>query len=263
MNFLQIQRDIPDIQPDIVFDVLGFRIASSTMMIFLIIVLCAILSLYIVRRFKMRPGSFQALVEVAYEETLALIDQVTNSAKRSAKIFPIIASMFFYLIAANILGLIPGIENLSINGTPLLYTPTADFNTTFGLALAAIVVINVISIKEWGLFSHIGKFFKVREVVAGFKKSMGDGAMALVDAFVGLLDIIGEIAKIISLSVRLFANMYAGQILMIILFGAFAFLVPSIWYAMNVFVGLLQALVFAVLVASYYMLAVKPEEESS
>jgi F-type H+-transporting ATPase subunit a len=85
--------------------------------------------------------------------------------------------------------------------------------------------------------------------------------MAIIDFFIGLLDIVGEATKVISLSLRLFGNMYAGQVLAIIILGFFSIVVPSIWLAMNLFVGVLQAVVFASLVASYYMLATAAAEE--
>jgi F-type H+-transporting ATPase subunit a len=100
-------------------------------------------------------------------------------------------------------------------------------------------------------------------VYRGFKKSTSDGFIALVEFFVGLLDIVGEIAKVVSLSLRLFGNMYAGKVLALIIIGAFSYVIPSIWLAMNLFVGILQALVFTVLVATYYMLTIKTEEEDS
>jgi F0F1-type ATP synthase membrane subunit a len=56
--------------------------------------------------------------------------------------------------------------------------------------------------------------------------------------------------------------MYAGQVLAIILLGAFAYIIPSVWLAMNIFIGILQAMVFSALVAAYYMLAIKPAEDA-
>lgn len=261
MSFLQIQRDIPGIEPNILFDIAGFPIAASTFMIFLIIVLFVIVAVIVRKTFRMVPTRFQSLMEMLYEGIIDMLDEVTNDTKRSAIIFPVIAAMFIYLLVANLLGLVPGVSELMWNGMPLFQTPTADFNTTFGLALGSVIIINIISIKEWGILAFLGKFFKFKEVFQAFKKGMGAGALSLVDFFVGALDIIGEIAKVISLSIRLFANMYAGQILAIILMGAFAYVIPSIWYGMNIFVGGLQAMVFSVLVAAYYMLAIKTDEE--
>jgi F-type H+-transporting ATPase subunit a len=265
MNFftdiLQVQREIPGIEPQILFDVFGIPVATSSFMIFFIIILFLVLGIIIRTTFRVYPTKFQVLFEELYAAMRDLIDEVTNDVRRSDAIFPMIGTIFLYLLVANVITLIPGIGDITVNGNAIFATPTADFNTTLGLALGAVIIINLISIREWGIMSYIGNFIKVKPVVQGFRKSMGDGAMALVDMFVGVLDIVGEIAKVISLSIRLFANMYAGSILMIILMGAFAYVVPAIWYGMSLFVGALQAMVFATLVAAYYMLAVKPSEE--
>ena len=260
MNFFSVQRDIPGIDPIFLFDIAGFPIAASTVMIFLIILIFIVLAISVKRTFKLVPTKFQTAFEFLYEGMVDMIEEVTADTKRAQTIFPVIASIFIYLLVANLLGLVPGVSELMLNGNQLFQTPTADFNTTFGLALGAIIVINIISIKEWGVVGFLEKFFKFRDVFKGFRKSMGDGAISLVDLFVGVLDIVGEIAKVISLSIRLFANMYAGQILMIILMGAFAYILPGVWYGMNIFVGALQAMVFAVLVAAYYMLEINPAD---
>ena len=87
--------------------------------------------------------------------------------------------------------------------------------------------------------------------------------MAIIDFLIGLLDIISEFAKVISLSLRLFGNMYAGEILASILLGAFALMVPAPWLAMNLLVAVIQAIVFGSLCAAYYTLAVQNDEESA
>lgn len=261
MNFKDIffiQREIPGLDPDILFTIGPFAIASSTLLIFIVALLIVFVGIISIRRFKLSPSGFQIAIESTYESIVGLIDQITNDRTRSRKIFPIVGAMLVYLLIANLIGLIPGLESITLNGTPLFNTPTADFNTTFGLALGAIIVINIVSIIEWGPFGFAGRFIPLHKIYQGFKKGIGAGFMSIIDLLLGLLDIIGELAKVISLSLRLFGNMYAGQVLAIILLGAFAYIVPSIWLAMNLFVGILQAMVFAALVAAYYMLAVNP-----
>jgi len=164
-------------------------------------------------------------------------------------------------VFANLIGLIPGVEQVLWNGVPLFRTATSDFNTTFGLALAAIIIINVLSMREKGIFGYLDQFFKFGALWRGFRKSFGDGLLAIIEFFIGLLDIVGEAVKVVSLSLRLFGNMLAGQILMIILLGFIAVVIPSAWLAMNLLVGVLQAVVFASLVASYYALATDEAEE--
>jgi F-type H+-transporting ATPase subunit a len=264
MEFFQhigIVRDIPGLDPDIVFRIWGYPIASSTLMTFFITIVIAIFVAVSVRRFRVNPGRFQIIIESLYEQVVGLIQQITASEKHAKRVFPIIGAMLVYLTIANLIGLIPGLSEFTYNGTPVFRSPTADFNTTFGLAFGAILVLQFVSIKDYGLFGHIGKFFKFKEVYQGFRKGVSAGFVALIDFFVGVLDIIGELAKIISLALRLFGNMYAGNVLMVIIMGALAYVLPAVWLGMNIFVGILQAMVFSALVAAYYMLAIKPEDE--
>lgn len=260
-NFYSLSREIPDLNPDFVFDIFEFPIASTTIFIFFIIISLALFIFFLSKNFNLYPKKLQVAIEILYEKSLDLISQITNDDKNHAKvIFPIIGSMLVYLVVANLIGLIPGLTSITFGGVSIFQSPTADFNTTFGLALGSIILINIISIKRDGILSFVETFFNFRGVYRGFKKSISDGFISLVEFFVGLLDIIGEIAKVVSLSLRLFGNMYAGQVLAIIILGAFAYIIPSVWLAMNIFVGILQAMVFAVLVATYYMLTIKTKE---
>lgn len=257
---MNVIREIPGLDPVIVFHIFGYPIAGSTMMIFLIIVLFGILGFFVTRKFKLRPSGTQTVIEMIYELVFDLVSNITDDKKRTKVIFPVVGSMMIYLIVANLIDLVPGITQVELGGKEIFGSPTADFNTTLGLALASVIVINLISIKEWGLLEYFGKFFKFKEVYQGFRKGIAEGFVALIEFFVGLLDIIGEITKVISLSLRLFGNMYAGKVLTIILLGIFAYIIPATWLAMNLFVGVLQAIVFASLVAAYYTLAIKPAE---
>lgn len=263
MSFFEkigLVRDVPGINPEIVFSVAGFPIASSTMMILLLAVILAVFSLVVIRRFTVRPGKVQMAVELLYGQVVGLIEQITQSKKHAKRIFPLVGAMLVYLTLANLIGVIPGLTEITFNDTPVFRSPTADFSTTFGLAFASVLVLQFVSIKDYGFFGHIGKFIKVKEVYQGFKNGIKSGLVSLIDFFVGLLDIIGEVAKIISLSLRLFGNMYAGNVLMVIIFGAISLVLPAVWLGMNIFVGILQAMVFSALVAAYYMLSIKPEE---
>lgn len=264
MNFFEkvsIVRDVPGLDPDIVFRIGNFPIASSTMMIFLITLLLVVFAIVVARTFSVRPTKFQTGVELVYEQIVGLVSQITQSRKHTERILPVIAAMLIYLAIANLIGLIPGLTEITFDGGPVFRSPTADFNTTFGLALGAVIALQFISIRDYGVFGHIGKFLKFKEVYQGFKKGLSSGLEALIDFFVGILDIIGEAAKVVSLALRLFGNMYAGNVLMVIIFGAISIVLPAVWLGMNIFVGVLQAMVFSALVAAYYMLSIKPETE--
>jgi F-type H+-transporting ATPase subunit a len=238
----KISREITAVHPDTVFTIGSFEVANTTLLSVLILFVLLILSLIFIRRYKTRPVRGQTAVELLYESMLSFIGQITGSRKHAEKIAPLVATIFVYVGLSNLITLIPGLTSIQFGGVTVFRSPTTDFNTTFGLAL--------------------GKFFKFKEVYLGFKQGVGPGFMTIVEFFIGLLDIIGEIAKVISLSLRLFGNMYAGEVLAILILSAFAFVLPVTWSAMTILSGIVQALVFGSLVTAYYMLAIRPKDET-
>lgn len=258
----QIEREIPSLDPNIVTTVFGYHLASSTLMIVFIIFLSLMFSVYVKNVFKIFPTSkVQVAFEIIYDSLKDLVNNITSNSKTTEKIFPMIGTMLLYLMVSNIIDLTPGLSDVSYDGKAILTGPTGDFNTTFGLAIGSVIIINILSIRSRGVLPYLGQFFKFKEVYVGFKSGIVSGCVALVEFFVGLLDIVGEFTKVISLSLRLFGNMYAGKVLTLILFGIMAFIIPSTWFAMNLFVGIVQAIVFASLVTAYYTLAIPNESE--
>ncbi|MEX2405153.1 MAG: FoF1 ATP synthase subunit a [Candidatus Paceibacterota bacterium] len=259
----QIHREIAPVGPETIAYIGGFPITNSFLLIILIGILFAIVGAYTVRRFSLVPNKLQNTIEVLYESMLNLTNQITSSRKLSERIFPLIGALFVYIGVANCIGLIPGVTSFTYNGIPLFRTPTSDFNTTFGLALAMMLLIQIESIRDYGVLGYIGRFIRIKELIVGFKKGIKDGALALVNFFIGFLDIIAEAAKVISLSFRLFGNMFAGEVLAILIIGALAYILPSLWLSLNLLFAVVQAIVFGALVAAYYTLSVKREEEGS
>ncbi|MBU0660734.1 F0F1 ATP synthase subunit A [Patescibacteria group bacterium] len=259
----QVAAEQPFIQPEIVFSVGNIPVTNAMIMSAFVMLIFLFVSVGILRKAKIVPGTFQTIIEILFTAILNFLETLTGSKVLAKNIFPLVGTLFIYIGISNIIGLIPGISAITYNDVALFRTPTNDFNTTFSIALAMIVLTHVASMKEFGLFGHLGKFFKFKEVIIGFKEGVGAGFLAIIDFLIGLLDIISELAKVISLSLRLFGNMYAGEVLAAILLGAFAMIVPAPWFAMNLLTGLLQALVFGSLTAAYYALAVDRGEETN
>lgn len=256
----RIFREKTTVNPDTIFSIGNFNIANTTLTSILILILFIIFSFFIVRKYRERPNKAQTLVELLVESMLNFIKQITGSEKYAINLFPLIASLFIYIGFSNLISLIPGLMSITYNGLAIFRSPTTDFNTTFGLALGSVILTQVVSIKDFGLFGHLGKYFKFKDVYLGFKKSINDGVMAIIDFIIGLLDIVSEIAKVISLSLRLFGNMYAGEILATLILGSFAYFIPIIWTSMSLLSGVIQAIVFGSLTTAYYMLAIKIKE---
>lgn len=262
MSWLRFERSISGIQPDFVFSIGNFNVSNTTLYLFAIAVFLLIGLLLFKSKLSILPSKGQLVLESVYESVIGLIKQITGSDYHARKVFPLLGSLILFIVFANYSGLIPGLTSITYDGTAIFRTPTSDFNTTFALALGSVIALHIVSLSDWGFFGHLGKFFKFKEVYLGFKQSMGAGAMAVVEFLLGLLDIVGEFAKVISLSLRLFGNMYAGEVLMTILIGSLAYVVPSLWFAMSMLSALVQAIVFGSLVTVFYMLAIKPDSSS-
>jgi len=260
MGLLRIQSEIPGIGPDTVFTIAGYPVANSTLMIVLAIFFTIGVAFIMRKKTQLIPGKVQNFAEGAYEAVFNLINSVTGNTKVTAKIFPLVGTLFLFILLSNTEGLLPIIGEVTYKGTPIFRSATADFNTTFALAFGMVLLIQIASIKDSGIFAYIGKFFQFKQVWVGFRTSIKDGFMALIMFAIGLLDIVSEMAKVVSLSLRLFGNMYAGQVLATVILAGFAYGLPAIWMSLSVLSAVVQTLVFALLVTAYYSISVSNDE---
>ncbi len=258
-EIFSFKRDIASIGPSTVFEIFGYPITNSTIFIFLVLALLLIFTFFIFRNKSFIPGKAQAFFEIVYEAIHKQISTITGNEYHTKRIFPIIASIFLFVGVSNYLGLLPGLSSITWNGESIFRTATGDFNTTFGLALGAIVVLHLISIKDFGILGYINKYIPVKQIREDMKKGILSPIYVFVTILIACLDIVGEVAKVISVSLRLFGNMYAGDVLTTILIGIFAFVLPSFWVAFGLLGALIQTIVFGSLITVYYMQAAGPE----
>lgn len=259
-SFLHIVEDIPNISSERLFDIGPLTIANSTTTVLLITLLFVLLAL-VVRKFKIIPTSFQNSVEIFYEYIVSLVSQIVGDKEQGKMLTPYIGSIMLYLLVSNLLPMVPGLSSITIGSeagpVELFRGTTTDFNTTFGLALAVVVFMQIVGMRSQGVVGYLSHFVQVKQVYQGFRKGIGSGAVSIVGFFVGLIEIVSEFAKVLSLSLRLFGNMFAHEVLTVILLGAFSVGVPAIWMGMGLLVGVVQSLVFVSLVTVYFSLVAK------
>lgn len=170
-----------------------------------------------------------------------------GGAKRGNIMFFVFLTIFLFLIVANQLSLLPLINQITTAArvgegvVPILRTPTADLSLPLALSIVLMLGGHV-----WAFVVHpvkyIGNYVRIAEI---FKvKKFGDLPMALIEVFLGFMDVIGEAAKIVSLSARLFGNLFAGEVMYVVLTGLVAFIVPMPIIALGIVSGLVQAFVF-------------------
>lgn len=263
-NFFQVVESIPSINAPVLGSIGPFSVATSTIttvfITFLVILLCVSVS-----KAKLIPSKFQHILEMLYEAILSFIASILGTKEKAEKVIPYIGALMVYLLISNFLPMMPGVSGFYITQegehVQLFRGATTDFNTTFGLALAVVCIIQIVGMKEQGVFGYLSHFIQIKQLYQGFRKGIGEGMVAFIGFLVGLIEVISEFAKMLSLSLRLFGNLFAHEVLTVILLGAFAFGLPAIWMGMGFLVGAVQSIVFVALVTVYYSLVLKKDKD--
>jgi len=227
-----------------VFHIGNFPVTNTLLMTLILSLIIIISSYFLKNNLKLIPRGFQNIVEYILEAFLNLIDSVTHNRKQSNKFFPIVVTIFIFVILSNWIELAPGLGTIGINEAhngkivliPFIRSVSADLNATLAIALISVFSVQFLGIATIGIVKYAKRFF-----VSPLRKPY------LVGTFVGGLELISEFAKIISFSFRLFGNIFAGEVLLIVMLGLVPYLIPLPFLFLELFVGFVQALVFSML----------------
>ncbi len=200
---------------------------------------------------KLIPGWLQTLAEMIVEGLFDFFDSILQDRKLTKLVFPMVATFFLFIVLANWMGIFPGVGSITVEGmhngnvmrVPLFRSMNADINVTLAFSLISVIVTQVLGVAFVGILPHLGKYF-----VAPWKNPIG--------TFVGLLEFIGEFARLISFSFRLFGNIFAGEVLLVVVSFLVPYAVPIPFLGLEIFVGLIQALVFSLLTLAFIKMAV-------
>lgn len=249
----------------------SFQITNALVTSWIAVVIIIILSIAVRLSLKKIPGKLQHLMELIYEGGLSLADQVTNNRAKSKRIFPVVISIFFFVLINNWLGIMPLGAFGQIQGhhgelafIPFIRSGTADINTTLALAIMAVVGANLFGAFTLGAWKMFNKFVNLKALLSIPSKIKKDPTIIMVAPitfFVGLLEIIGEGAKVASLSFRLFGNVFAGEVLLASMAALLAYAIPIPFLFLEVLVGVVQALIFSMLTLVYFTVASDDHEE--
>ncbi len=254
-----------------VFHIGNFSVTNSLLNSWLVVLLVVVFSLSLKKRIKSVPGKLQNFFEMVVEGLLGVFDSVTGERKMSLKFFPFVFSFFILILINNWLGLLPGIGsigNIVNEGGHEVFVPyfrggTADLNTALALATIGVVASHIFGVVAIGFWKHFNKFVNINAFLDIPKKVKKDPSVLIVNpikAFVGLIEIIGEIAKVASLSFRLFGNIFAGEVLLASMAAILAFGLPIPFMFLEVLVGAIQALIFSMLILAYLTMNSSAEE---
>ncbi len=234
-----------------IFSVFSFPVTNTLLMGWLVVASLTLVSVVFLRRSALVPGTTQNIFEFAVEGVVGLTENVFGSHSKAEKYFPFIATIFIFILVSNWFGIFPFLGSVGIYEesrvhpgnmifVPLFRSAASDLNFTLVLAVISVVATQLIGITAIGFFKHAGKYVSFRGPI---------------QFFVGVLEIVSEIAKVISFSFRLFGNIFAGEVLLIIIGFLAPFVLPLPFLMLEIFVGFVQALVFAMLTLVFIAIA--------
>ena len=245
------------LEPEAIFHLGGFPFTNSFIMTLVVSVVIIGISFFVQKNMVLVPRGFQNIFEALIEYFYGLVDSVTQNREETKKFFPLVMTIFIFVILSNWVELLPGLGTIGVNGMkagqsvliPFIRSGSADLNTTLALALISVFAIHFMGISSLGPLKYANKF-----LVNPFKKPY------FIGSFVGILELIGEVAKIISFSFRLFGNIFAGEVLLLVMLTLAPYIVPLPFLMLEIFVGFVQALVFAMLTLVFLKTAVTVTE---
>ena len=234
----------PTLASETIFHIGSFEVRNT--MIAAVMTICVWLVIGLVlrrKKYALVPGGTQNLVEMVIEGLYGFFNTVVGDENKTKKFFPLVATIFLFVIVSNWMGLLPGFGSIGLweveeGGhevlVPIFRSTYADVNMTLALALISMTAVQAFGVAMLGARGYLGKFF-----VNPLKDPIG--------CFVGFLELMSEVSKLISFSFRLFGNIFAGEVLLMVISFLVPYILPLPFYGLEIFVGFIQALVFAFL----------------
>jgi len=280
--------------------VLGLHIPNTIIATWVTMAVLVVVSVLATRNMQLVPGGLQNLVEMVIEMLHNFFEGMAG--ERTRQFFPVVATFFLFIIVSNWMGLLPGYGSIGVweehheaevqavepsthetvtetteehheEGekvlAPFLRSAATDLNTTVALAICSVVAAQIYGFRAAG-FGYLTRFINFGRIAGFFaglvglrpRRGLSDLLTGIADVIIGILEIFDELTKILSFSFRLFGNIFAGEVLMLVI----AFLMPVLaslpFMALELFVGFMQAFIFAVLSLAFFGLAVAHGEHA-
>jgi F-type H+-transporting ATPase subunit a len=236
--------------PLALFHIGPITVTNTLLTTFVVSVLLVVFAYFAGRSLKMKPGKFQAVLELLITFPYTFVRDTLEDDKAAERLFPLVMTIFLLVLAVNWFGLLPISEGLGLKTasgiTPYFYSGSTDLNFTLALALVAFFTIEVFGVTTLGIVRYAGKFITFASPIA---------------FVVGLIELVSEVARLISFSFRLFGNVFAGKVLILVLASFLPLLLPVPFQAFEIFVGFIQAAIFALLTLFFTKIAISSHAE--
>lgn len=219
------------------------------------------------RKMSLVPKGLQNLLETIVETLLNFVESVAGK-ENGRRFFPLIATIFLFVITNAWLSLLPFFGTIGIKEhdkfVPLFRGANTDMNVPAAIAIMSFVFVEFWGITSVGFFKYMSKFVRISNFLPKNIKSLKslpmNIMMGLIDLFVGMIELLSELIRLVSFTFRLFGNMTAGEILLLISMFLVPFVISDFFYLMELLIGFIQALIFGGLTLVFATLAVAPHE---
>ena len=257
---------LPPLVAEPILHIGSFPVTNAYINSTLAVVFFIIMGFILRNKTALVPKGIQNFAEGVLEFILGYMDQVTHDRKKSLRFLPIVGGLFLFILVSNWMGLIPGTGSIGrwlimhgeLELVPLFRPANADLNMTLAMAVFSVAASHILGIAAIGFFRYANKFIKIGDLIHGVRKGGMGIFVALIEFMIGLIEITSEVAKMVSLSLRLFGNIFAGEVLLTVLAGLIAYFVPLPFMLLEILVGLIQAVVFSMLTLVYLTIATTP-----
>ncbi len=219
------------IVPETLFHIGLFGVTNTLFTSWVVVLAICLLAIWFHSQMRAAPGKMQSGVELAIESLLGFLTTVAGDRAKAERFFGIAATIFFFVLLSNWTGILPGVGSITFHDTPIFRSVYSDLNMTLALGIFVVFASHIFGFMAMGV-RHLSNFFTLRDFGSSFS---------------GILEFIGEFSKMISLGFRLFGNIFAGEVLLVIIGGLVPFVAPVPFLGLELFVGLIQALIFATL----------------
>jgi F-type H+-transporting ATPase subunit a len=260
-----------------IFHARGFSVTNTLIASWFTIIVLVVLSLLLTRKMKLIPSRRQAMGEVIVEGLLNFVESVVGK-KQARMLFAGVATIFIYVIFNAYLALLPFFGTIGIHHgshgheefIAIFRAANTDVNVPLSIAIMSFIFVETWGMRAIGVTHYLSEFINVRQFLQGLKElftlKLKTGPMNMVfgfiSLFVGVLEIFSHLTRMLSFTFRLFGNMTAGEILILVS----CFLIPLVFtipfYGLELLIGLIQALIFSGLTLVFGTIAVSPHEES-
>ena len=265
------------IPPEVIFYIGPLPVTNALLGTWISIILLFLFFFLGTRRRDLIPSGMQNAVEWIIEYLLNLTEGVSGKVK-ARKFFPLVATFFIFILFCNLLDIFPGVDTIgtvnlealrlsrlsppttifllgqySDKLTPWVRPGTSDLNLTLALALVSVIVTQVLGFMALGAKQQLSKYFNFKAFRHGFQGP--------IEFFVGLIELVTELSRILSFSFRLFGNIFAGSAVLAVFAWLLPFVSDAIFIPLELFVGFVQALIFALLTLVFLEIGTTSHEE--